>query len=188
MVIIFGKIRSAFGEKMLSKRVKTLERQKMVHNFNTARTIGIIFDAGQKEDLKQVKEFAKYLSELKINCTVLGYVDSDEIHSDLLFYKNISIFSKKELDFFFRPTHPDAVKFQSAKFDILIDLSLRDYFPIRWILGLSTAPFKVGRYSEAKPDPDFMIDIHSQPEIEFLIEQIKNYVSILNNPQASNLN
>jgi hypothetical protein len=187
-VKIFGKIRSSFGEKMLANKVKATVRQKQVHNFNSAKTIGILFDAGKSDDFRLVREFSKYLSGLQIECTVLGYLNADEIRSDLLFRDNINIFCNKDLDFFFRPSHHDAVKFISKKTDMLIDLSLIDYFPLRFISNLSPAVFKVGRYSETNQYMDLMIDIHSQPNVEFLIEQIKNYVSILNNPKASSSN
>jgi hypothetical protein len=185
MVKIFGKIRTSFGEKMLAKKAKTLVRHKQVHNFNTAKNIGIIFDAGNADDFRHVKEFGKYLTSLNIQFTMLGYLNADEIRSDLLFLHNISIFCNKDLDFFFRPSHPDVIEFLEKKFEILIDLSLVLYYPLRFISSLSPADFKVGKYSSENADLDLMIDIHSQPNLEFLIEQIKNYVSILNKTKAS---
>jgi hypothetical protein len=185
MVKIFEKIRASHGEKMLVKKAKALVRHKQVHNFNTAKNIGIIFDAGSADDFRQVKEFGKYLASLDIQYSMLGYLNADEIRSDLLFLNNIMVFCNKDLDFFFRPSHPDVNRFLTKKFDILIDLSLIHYYPLRFISILSPADFKVGRYSLENADLDFMIDIHSQPELEFLIGQIKNYVSILNNPKAS---
>jgi hypothetical protein len=182
-VKIFGKIRASFGEKMLAKKYKTLVRQKQTHNFNTAKKAGIIFTAGNPEDFRQIKEFSKYLTNLHIETTVVGYLNADIISDDLLFLGNISIFCNKDLDFFFRPTHKDALDFMSKKFDLLFDLSLTDHFPSRFISSLSPAVFKAGRFSEDTTYLDFMIDIHSKPNTEFLIEQIKNYVSILNNPK-----
>ncbi len=179
---IFSKLRSSFGEKNLAKKSKNLVRNKQAHNFNTAKNVGILFDAGIPDSLQQVRGFGKYLADLNIVCSYLGYVNSDEISNDLLFRDNINIFCNKDLDFFFRPSHPDAMGFQSKKFDILIDLSITPYFPVKYISTLSPAVFKVGRYSEDNGYLDLMIDIHSKPNLEFLIEQIKNYVSILNNP------
>jgi hypothetical protein len=184
MVKIFGKIRSSFGEKMLVKKSKLLIRQKQVHNFNTAKTAGILFDAGNPDDFRHVKEFGKYVTGMGMESTIVGYVNAEEIKSDLLFRDNITIFCTKDLDFFFRPAHADIDKFISRKFDILFDLSLLQNYPLRYISGLSPSVFKVGRFIEGA-DLDLMIDIHSKPNLEFLIEQIKAYVSILNNPQAS---
>jgi hypothetical protein len=170
---------------MLANKLKTLVRQKQTHNFKTARKVGIIFNAGKHEDYRLVKEFGKSLAGLQIEYSILGYLNADIIPDDLMFHGNTSVFCNKDLDFFFRPIHKDALDFMMKKFDMLVDLGLVDCFPRRYITSLSPASFKVGRYSPEKPDLDLMIDIHSKPDIDFLIEQIKNYVSILNNPNES---
>ncbi len=188
MVKIFSKIRASYGEKYLAKKGKTLVRQKQAHNFDSARNIGILFDAGVPNDLHQVKEFIKFLSSQNISCSALGFQDEEIISSDLLFLGNINVFCQKDLDFFFRPNQEDALSFMSKKFDMLIDLSLAGHYPLRYICSLSPAVFKAGKYTDGDKNLDFMIDIHSRPSLEFLIEQIKNYVSILNNPKISSPN
>ncbi len=89
---------------------------------------------------------------------------------------------KKDLDYLFRPRDEQRMNFTEKTFDILFDLSMNDYFPVVYLTTLSRASFKVGRYRETGSDNDFMIDIRNEFTVEFLIEQIKNYVSILNNP------
>ena len=184
-VKIFSKLRSSYGEKYLIKKSKNLIRNKHVHNFQTAKTLGILFDAGIPDSLKLVREFGKYLSDQQISCSYLGYVNSEEISSNLLFHDHINIFCKKDLDFFYRPTNPDALAFMAKKFDMLIDLNLTAHYPAKYISSLSPAVFKVGKFTKDDIDLDLMIDIHSKPDVEYLIEQIKYYVSILNNPNAT---
>jgi len=166
---------------MLTKKAKLLVRQTKIQNFNTAKTAGILFDAGNSEDLKQIKEFGKFLANQNIEFSAIGYIDSEIISDDLLFLGNISVFGQKDLDFFFRPTYPDAMTFMSKKFDMLFDFSLNRNFPLRHIASLSPSTFKIGQFTEGDSIHDFMIDIRSKPTLEFLIEQIKNYISILNN-------
>jgi len=178
---MFAKIRSSQGEKRLAKKLNVLVRQKQTHNFKTAKTAGILFDAGKPDDFLKVREFSKYLSGFDIECSILGYVDADIIPTDVLFRDNVTVFCNKDLDFFFRPSNPDALGFMSKKFDMLFEFSLTDYFPLRYISILSPAAFKAGKYTENNLNLDFMIDIHSQSNLEFLIEQIKTYISILNN-------
>lgn len=169
---------------MLTKKAKLLVRQTKIQNFNTAKTAGILFDAGNSEDLRQIKEFGKFLANQNIEFSAIGYIDSEIISDEFLFLGNIGVFCQKDLDFFFRPSYPDALTFMSKKFDILFNLSLNRNFPIRNIASLSPSTFKVGQFTEKDTIHDLMIDIRSKPNLEFLIEQIKNYVSILNNQQA----
>jgi len=184
-VKIFSKLRSSYGEKYLIKKSKNLIRDKRVHNFQTAKTAGILFDAGIPDSLRYVKEFGKFLSDQKIQCSYLGYVNSEEISSNLLFHDHINIFCNKDIDLFFRPTNTDALAFMAKKYDMLIDLNLTIRYPTKYISNLSPSVFKVGKYSEENTDLDLMIDIHSKPDMEYLIEQIKHYVTILNNPNAT---
>jgi hypothetical protein len=75
-----------------------------------------------------------------------------------------------------------AEEFISKNFDILFDLSACNYFPLEYIIKLSIAKFKTGRYTEQDNDYDFMINTGENMDLVYLIEQLKNYISILNNP------
>lgn len=113
---------------------------------------------------------------------MFGYTPEKEIPDEVAIREKCDVISVKDLDWLFRPAGESAGKVLEEDFDILFDLSLTPSFPLSWLSELSTASFKVGRYSEDPNDYDLMIHIHSNPSIEFFIEQIKNYVSILNKP------
>lgn len=167
------------------RKLKKLSRKRVVHNFNTAKSAAIVFDTADNETFRHIRDFSKYLEERGIRTKLLGYVDAEEIPGDLLLWDKCHVICKKDLDFLFRPKDEEVLSFIAKDFDILFDLSVRDYFPVGYITTLSRASFKVGRYSEANQNPDFMINISSAPNVEFLIAQIKNYVSILNNPKEA---
>ena len=93
----------------------------------------------------------------------------------------VNVLRPQDLDMLFRPKNNVAIAFIEREFDLLFDLSMHDYFTIDYMTTLSRASFKVGRYRKKENDYDLMIDIHKEPEVKFLVEQIKNYVSILNN-------
>ncbi len=182
---VFSKIRQSLGTRSLLKKQKKLHRNRVVHNFHTARTTFIIFDSTDPEIFRQIRDFSKYLENLKIKTGLLGYVQLDEIPSDLVLWENCQIFGRKDLDFLFRPKDLNVLNFIEQEYDILFDLSLKDYFPLTFITSLSRAKFKVGRYRETLNDCDFMINISGEPTVDFLIAQIKNYVSILNNQEKA---
>lgn len=181
---MFSKIRYSIGDKNLNKKARLVKRTRQVHNFKTCRNAAIIYDATRAEDFKPVKEFIKYLDRISIRTFLIGYVNNDQIHSNLLLWENCHFFCRKQLNIFYKPKTPDASDFLSKKFDILFDLSLTDQYPIKYLSTLSNADFKVGCYKEGEHLPDFMIDVRQKPELEYLIEQIKIYVGRLNNPDA----
>ena len=54
--------------------------------------------------------------------------------------------------------------FIKEPFDLLINLSLEDYYPIRYIIALSPALFKVGKFDANEIYLDFMIDIEKEKQ------------------------
>ena len=169
---------------MLRKQ-KKLRRNRVVHNFNTAKDAAIVFDTTDHETFRHIRDFSKYLEEFGIRTRLLGYVDSDEIPGDLLLWENCQVISRKDLDYIFRPKDEEALAFIDRNFDILFNLGMENHFPVSYITALSHAKFKVGRYSGDENNSDLMINISSNPSVEFLIAQVKNYVSILNNPKEA---
>jgi hypothetical protein len=57
-----------------------------------------------------------------------------------------------------------AEKFIKEPYDLLLNLSLNDYFPILYIVTLSSAAFKAGRFTPSDESLDFMIDIEQEKE------------------------
>ena len=181
---MFSKLRYSIGERKLSRKAAQLHRQKQVHNFNTCKSAVILFDATRPEDFVIVKDFLKYLTELKIKSSLFGYVDSDHVSANLLLRENCHFFCNKDLNVVYKPNTAATAEFLNKRFDILFDLSLKDYYPLRYLTTLSLAQFKVGSFSEGVNDLDLMIDVRKEPKISYLIDQIRIYVSLLNNPKA----
>ena len=175
-------------EILASKSLKSVSRRKEVFNFSTAKHVGIAIDATNPDNLSYVREFRNYLSDLKIDTFIIGYVNGDEIHSNLRMWENCLFICNRDLNLFFKPKIEKTKEFLEKKFDILIDLTLKEGFPLKYLVSLSDSTFKVGRYFEKDNDIDFMIDISKQPSIEYLIEQIKIYVSLINNPVKGRVN
>ncbi len=166
------------------RRKRKINRNRVVHNFQTAKDTAILFDATDPQTFRHIRDFSKYLEKQRIRTGLLGYVNSDEVPSDMVLWENCHVMCKKDLDFLFRPTDESVIQFMERDYDILFDLSMNDFFPLTFATVLSRAKFKVGRYKESLNDTDVMIDIKKEPTVDFLIEQIKNYVSILNNPES----
>jgi hypothetical protein len=71
--------------------------------------------------------------------------------------------------------------FIARDFDLLIDLSLQDSLPLRYIAGLSMSLCRVGRFSEKNTDYyDFMIDIPQAATLKEYIRQITHYLTLIN--------
>jgi len=166
----------------MKKKAAKIARKKTVHNFNTAKTVCLTFEGSLAANVKYIKEFRTYLDSAGLDTYMLAYTDMEDIPGELVFLHNATIFCKKDLDFFFRPKKSVSGPFLEHKFDILIDLSYSMYFPLTYLFTLSPSTFKTGNYTEEQNDYDLMINTADNTSVDYLIEQIKHYISILNNP------
>lgn len=157
-------IRAGVGRRILAGKVRNVNRKVHVCNLNDARHIGIIYNATEFVSFEIIKDLAKQLSDSAITVSVLGYVNSKKLIDHYLYRKGFDFFSKKDLNWYYKPVSAAAVHFMHEPFDVLINLSLDDYFPIHYITALSPASFKTGRYSPEDTSLDFMIDIEKEKQ------------------------
>lgn len=169
-----------YAHAVLSSKKKKIKRERGVFNFDSAKNCGIVFNATTQESYERAKMFIDFLITKNINVIAIGFVNSKEVQE---FYRetvHFKYFSRKNINWYGKPKNTNVDDFINNKFDILFDLSLANDFPLEYIAALSLAKFKVGRYTTDKADYDFMIDISKNPKHDYLIEQIKNYISMLN--------
>jgi hypothetical protein len=175
---ILLKVKEKIGAVVLKNKINA-NRTRGVYNFNTAKTVGIILNANSQYTFEAAREFMKYIQGFDTKVNSIGFVDSQEV---LNFYSRqigMDYFSKKNLNWYGKPKNPKVQEFIQQEFDILIDLSLNDYFPIQYIAAASNAKFKIGRFRNERSCYDLMIDISNDKKLDFYIDQIKHYLSIL---------
>lgn len=182
---IFSKLGSGTGKMVLRKMLKTRKRHKKVFNLKTARSIGILFDATNINHFEAVYELYKDLLKDHEEIFVLGFVNANDIPDQYLFKKNFSFFTKKEVNWYFKPKNQDALRFTDKRYDILINLNLTYNLLFDFIIALSLARFKVGRYCREENYYDFMISIEKEPTFEYFIQQVKHYLEMINRPELS---
>ena len=168
------------GHFNLKKRLKSLNRKVKIHNFNTAKTAGIIFNSPDEKSFEDIKHFLSFLSNNELKVIALGYIPSNKIPENYLMRKGINFYCKSDLNWYYKPKNELVDQFINQEFDILFDLSIKNYFTVNYVGSLSKAAFKIGKQSE-NAYHDLLIDIKANDTIEYLIEQIKHYLNIINN-------
>ena len=177
---ILKKIKCKIGHYNLKKHLKSLNRQVKTHNFNTAKSAGILFSSPDDDSFKAIKDFLTFLSEKDLKVCALGYVPSKKIPQQFLLRKGINFYCNTDLNWYYKPKNEIIDQFVNREFDILFDLSLNDYFTVNYTGSLSKASFKIGVQKE-NAYQDLVIDVNKNKSVDYLIEQIKHYLNILNN-------
>ena len=171
-------IKLSLGSYTLKKRSKQIKRFKTVHNFNTARTAGIIFHCTGDNDFKVIKTFKKYLEQRQIEPFILGYINEKQVPDYFLLRQGFNCFCLKDISWIYIPSVPAVEQFLKKEFDVLFDLSTGFHFPIHYLVSLSTAQYKVGRFT-TQTDFDLMIDISKDNNLAFFTEQVIHYLNII---------
>ncbi|MBN2480221.1 MAG: hypothetical protein JXB19_00650 [Bacteroidales bacterium] len=157
-----GKIRICVGSYILRQQLKKRKRNPAVCNLAEAKKIGIIYNATELAGFEIIRDLAKRISDHDVTVSILGYVHSKNLVDQYLYRKDFDFFHKGNLNWYDKPCSEITDKFMNEPFDILINLSLEDYYPIQYITALSPARFKAGRYSSEDTALDLMIDIEKE--------------------------
>jgi len=168
------------GIRSLNKKLRQFKRIRESHNLETAKTAGILFTPTDQVSFEQIKQFLTYLGNYKLQIYVLGYIDAKTIPESFLFWKGINLFSRKELNWSMVPKTPVVTDFIDKPFDVLLDLSLDDFFPVEYIARLSKSKFKVGRFTENHSSYDLMFELEKGNSLDSYLEYIKKYLNMIN--------
>jgi len=175
-----AKLKENIGKKILKRKKKGVNREIQVHNFDTAKTAVILFDTDEPDSFKVIKEFRKFVEGNGISCSTFGYVRHKEIPQELLFWKNYAFITRNDLNWYMKPAGEAVDAFYAAKPDMLIDFTLQIPLELQFLVQLSTARFKIGCYTELENDYDLMINLSETCDMEFLAEQFKRYIAMIN--------
>jgi hypothetical protein len=140
----------AFLAELLSKReinveLKNNSRKRGNPDIHKAKTFGILYDASTEHEFKVVKEFFKDLKIYGIQANSLGYVNHTEKTFHPLARPESDYFFKHQLNWYQKPTSKEVENFIEKPFDILVNVSIQDFFPLDYIAAASLAKCKIGR-------------------------------------------
>ena len=151
-----------FGQRAMSQKIKSFKRNVSSCSIASAKSIGILFNATHQVSFEIVKELVKNVSTKSNTIDVLGYVDSKQLIDHYLYRKGFEFFTRNQLNWYYKPTEDFVEVFINKEFDLLLDLSLDNPFPVQYVLACSKARFKAGRFSNGQEFLDLMIDIEKE--------------------------
>ncbi len=165
------------GYYLLRRKVKENKRKLVANNLESANSVGVIFNATNESSFLKARAFAQTLTDRGIKVQCIGYVDNKSQLDFFADIKEMLFFSRKDHNWLGRPKDPKVNAFAEKHFDILIDLSLKESLPVQYIVGLSKAKMKVGKYLEGGYY-DMMIDIRKDPSLDNFIKQLGIYLNM----------
>ena len=164
----------------MSKLLQSENRDVEAININKAKSMALLFNAENKEQLKQAHELNAMLKKSYPNLTVyaLGWVRKAPVDDKK--QENFQFFSPADYNFFYKPKDVPALKeFKTRNYDIVLDLSMDFNYPIQRLILELNASLRVGLFSKHN-EMYFDLFINSRKNVSEFAKQAIHYLGILN--------
>jgi len=177
-------IKRKLGKRKLNKLVFHQKRRPIVSNFDSAKSIGIVYSVSTTDYQDIVEKYVNFLKgEIGFKkIKVLGYFEGPKLPSFVINQSlKYSYFTNKKVDFYYFGNCKEVSSFIKEDFDILIDLSQDFHVPIKHVVASSKSRFKIGRLNEENEKfYDFMVDMPENTPVSKYITQINVFLTQVN--------
>jgi hypothetical protein len=153
------------------------KREVKFMDYDHIRSVLLLFESKDGETNYAINEIIRSLKKDGKNVVLCGFVNKKKLGNQS---KNSYMLDLSALNILKEPKKEFIAPLLNEKFDIVIDLTLTNVLPLKYILEYTKAPFKAGR--KTSPALDFMINIENvklkNEEIDekYLFEQIIFYL------------
>lgn len=181
MSSIVHKIKRYFHNRALVSVVKRAEKiDRKPINIKRAKSIGILFDASNPTKVITVTKFSEKLVNQGIKVDILGYVNNKEKELSESF-----LFNNNDVNWYGVPVSSKVKQFENTPYDILISAFVEESMPLEYIAASSKSKFRIGAFNNSKIHCfDFMINLGKQVQLNYLLNQIKHFLEVINKQDA----
>jgi hypothetical protein len=169
---MIGLIRKILFRKGIREQLAQQKRNRQVHTIESARTIGLLFDATSENARKESLEFAKALEKQGKKVHKLGFFNVKKMPD----ISEFDAFSLKETTFTGQPKSDKANQFTREKFDLLLTLNPDDLPALAWVALQSQAAFKIGFATGDPNDYDLQLETPEGKGVKYFTEQLAVYL------------
>lgn len=165
----------------LNQLEHNLQRSRKVHNLHTAKYVGIVAQTASEQVFSDIMAFKNSLGERGIRTAGCILYPNKQIPNSFLMRKDVEIVGNDALNWLCIPSKGAGQTFVNESFDLLIDLSVDEVLPVRWLSALSRAQCKVGLLPYANNPFDLIVNSNLNKPMALLIKDITDILLTLNN-------
>lgn len=141
------------------RHIQQQTRDRHFVTYKSAKTVMLLFQSDVQEENVAIKAIMKQLVADGKKVMAWGFVDKKEVISPIL--SDLRILNKKSVDFFQKPHQAFTRELGDLKFDLLLDISIREILPLRYLGLYANAYFKAGTRNSDPQIYDFVLDIQN---------------------------
>ncbi len=180
-------VKNKVGNYILRQELQNLPRQRAFMNLEECKTIGILFAFDTPENFELLKKYVGYLKDFKKKIKAFGYFDMDAPPGGLSYSKvEFEFFTRKDLNWYGRPTTVYTQNFMEESWDVLIDLNLTEVVPLKFMAAKSNSRFKIGKLTEEnKKYYDMLIEFDKTKNFKYFLAQVDTYLLMINKKEVA---
>lgn len=168
------------AEYLLKKRLGRFSRSRELKNLKKCHSVLILSSESDDSSASESRRLISYFKLLDKEVFCLFY-EGKKPKEIPVQNADIKAFNKSHLNKIFIPKDSNMLLLMDREFDLLIDLTIDEIFTLKYIHALSRAKLKVGAaLNYKKRHGDLTIDIKGNPNVVYLITQIKHYLTQIN--------
>jgi len=166
----------------LQKMMLQLDRRRHPVPFNSAQSVGVLFDATEQVQRDQVMPFIESIKKQVKQVTAIGFLQNKQDASSFSFKG----FNLNDIDWLGRPKKEVLENYAGEAFDFLICIYQKECLPIEYIAALSKAQMRVGPYTDNTYCYDLIIDTTKNDSTKHFLKEVEFYLHKINNTHAAN--
>ncbi|VBB48588.1 conserved hypothetical protein [uncultured Paludibacter sp.] len=151
------KINQYIYKQRLKKFLAETQREKRFVNYDNAKSIIILFESDFMEKNRFVKRVIEQFKAEGKKVSAWGYLNKKEVASAIL--PDFRILNKKTCDWTERPQSDFLRELAENEYDLLIDLTVNEFLPLKYVLLYAKAACKTGIYKNDDDLLDFKLQI-----------------------------
>ncbi|MBC8756165.1 hypothetical protein H2O64_15925 [Kordia sp. YSTF-M3] len=157
------------SKKLLTQKLDKVATKEV--NTNPVKTVGIIINADETDNIQEILDGLKLPAEINILC----------YHKEFKKTRTLAypVFYEKDFGWKGKPKTEDLKHFLEKPFDLLISYYSENIVPLQLVSGLHKANFKVGISGSDQQIHDLIIQTEKS-EIATFTKELHTYLHILN--------
>jgi hypothetical protein len=169
---MLAQIRAIFFKKALRELLAAQKRKRQTHTLESARNIGILFDASTETIRKEVAEFVKKVEKEGKKVRTIGFFNFKNLPEAHTF----DAFTLKESSWAGVPNSEKATAFSKESFDLLLSFNPDETPQLEWLAAASPAAMKIGLATNHQNDFDIQLETPEGKGVHFFAEQLSIYL------------
>jgi hypothetical protein len=175
------KIRLYFGNRALNALLKSTSRTRKYTSFENSSKVALLYLIDEDQSVEAANLLEQLLVKSGKKVSRLGYTGNKTIPQNFTPKGGSECLCSKDLRWNLIPKPEKTGSFLSENYDILIDLSLSDLIPVKYIAVAANAGLKAGETSQQNEKIfDLLIKHETDQPISEFIDTVFQYVKIIN--------